>query len=491
MGWNGSKVAYVCAMLTPYAGSAALAMIVVMVAFMPPSYYSYYGDRAHWRRQDARGSNEPATTTTNNTASGGGDASYVAPKAYEAFPEARPGHAAAEFGASNALFAMPPSEARLARGVYSLGKGHAGAMAAQQQQQQQTHAGGDGDEDVEGFAVVRYANDDDDSLRRRYESVSRHIAARRAARRATAEVARDAEKQTQTQSQRSRRRDDADATVVWANEAVQVGAPVEQVTVVTTGVSSPSAPAEDSGADGVEEGAVVTGPCYGYFAEGSYWRAATRYALDTSNAQGLSDSFVAAAMSNAAARWNDALHKRNVFTGRDTTRQAHVNANFAPNGHNDVVFGALDEPGALAITVLYGVFSADAWRNKLVEFDVVFDDHEFAWGDAGIDPLVYDLASVAVHEFGHAAGMVDIGGDQCSDVTMYYSVAKGATNKRTLADADVVGVRRLHGDADDGANSSTPTVLLGTKTNGAESAPPRSAAWLVLALSAAALIANL
>ena len=62
----------------------------------------------------------------------------------------------------------------------------------------------------------------------------------------------------------------------------------------------------------------------------------------------------------------------------------------------------------------------------------------YPWSTTGA-ATAYDLQSCLTHEFGHWAPLSDVASP--TDATMYQTMAKGETKKRTLASDDIAGVR--------------------------------------------------
>jgi len=108
-----------------------------------------------------------------------------------------------------------------------------------------------------------------------------------------------------------------------------------------------------------------------------------------------------------------------------------------------VMFAAIDDPGVIAVTITWGVFSGPPSGRELVEWDQVYDDVDFAWGDADTNTSAMDLLNIAVHEIGHAAGLAhpDL---TCTDETMYAYAAEGETKKRDLNAGDIAGIRDIY-----------------------------------------------
>ena len=77
------------------------------------------------------------------------------------------------------------------------------------------------------------------------------------------------------------------------------------------------------------------------------------------------------------------------------------------------------------------------------EVDIVFSSSAaWRWGDGRNGTL--DIASVAVHEFGHALSLSDRYGDGDRGNVMY-GVITTATQRRTLGAGDIAGIRALYG----------------------------------------------
>ena len=108
------------------------------------------------------------------------------------------------------------------------------------------------------------------------------------------------------------------------------------------------------------------------------------------------------------------------------------------------MFGDIQNSGAIAVAIVWGIFSGPPSVRELVEYDVVFDNADYTWGDATSNPLVMDFENIATHEFGHATGMADLYTSQCSEQTMYGYANYGEINKRTLEAGDIKGVQELY-----------------------------------------------
>lgn len=178
-----------------------------------------------------------------------------------------------------------------------------------------------------------------------------------------------------------------------------------------------------------------TASCYGFLASGARWKT--------------TESFVTAEPISPALTaqdfevW-DTVVAFDMFGIEDTSTTVNGADTVQPDGKNEVMFGNITDEGAIAVTIVWGIFSGPPQNRKLVEYDVVFDDVEYVWGDATIDPTVMDFENIAIHEFGHAAGLADLYSSSCSEQTMYGYATEGETKKRTLETGDITGIKKLY-----------------------------------------------
>ena len=116
---------------------------------------------------------------------------------------------------------------------------------------------------------------------------------------------------------------------------------------------------------------------------------------------------------------------------------------YGADGKNEVYFGSISEPGAIAITIVWGYFRGPPGARELVEWDMVFDQQDFSWSSNG-DANRMDFENIATHELGHAAGLDDLYTGECAEQTMYGYAAEGETKKRTLEAGDIAGISELY-----------------------------------------------
>lgn len=200
--------------------------------------------------------------------------------------------------------------------------------------------------------------------------------------------------------------------------------------------------------------------CYSYTFKKAKWKTVENYIVDSTNVDGLSDSFVNNVISGAIDKWETAAGTDIIGS---KTNGVVDGADFSsPDNKNEVMFREIADDGVLAF--------ANVWMTRvgqqLIEFDMVFDESlvfdvldengnlvekDFAWGDAGPtsetelgNTDVFDFDTVTTHEIGHAMNMGHTQGDNCSEETMYPSTTAGSTKERTLHDGDIAGITNLY-----------------------------------------------
>ena len=182
--------------------------------------------------------------------------------------------------------------------------------------------------------------------------------------------------------------------------------------------------------------------CFAFLGNGVKWKTTEQYVLDTTNADGMSDGFVSSVTATSFETWDSEVGF-DIFGTEDTGSVVDGPDTVSPDGKNEVMFGSIGSPGAIAVTIVWGIFTGPPFNRKIVEYDVVFDDPDFVWGDASVDPNVMDYQNIATHEFGHSAGL-DHPGNDCTEETMYAFAGEGETKKRDLNAGDIAGVTDLY-----------------------------------------------
>jgi len=185
--------------------------------------------------------------------------------------------------------------------------------------------------------------------------------------------------------------------------------------------------------------------CYGFLANGTKWKTSEPYIVNASNTQGLSDSFVRTNLVSDIAKWENAAGTD--ILGEETSGIVDGADTVSPDGKNEVYFGDIDQPGAIAITIVWGVFSGPPKQRKLIEWDQVYDEVDFNWSSdcqsENCDTKM-DFENIATHELGHAVGLNDLYEGKCSEQTMYGWADYGEIIKRTLEIGDITGIQNLY-----------------------------------------------
>ena len=201
---------------------------------------------------------------------------------------------------------------------------------------------------------------------------------------------------------------------------------------------NPNAPANQGGGNGN-----AGSKCYSYIAKGASWKSAEGYVLDTSNTDGMTDEFVANAIAAGLEAW-DAEVAFDIFGSRDTTSTVDGMDTVMPDGKNEIFFADIDSEGAIAVASVWFTTRGPPSQRHIVEYDIVFDDVDFDFGDAEISgEAVMDLQNISTHEAGHALGLSHAG-DSCTEETMYRYASFGEAKKRSLHDGDIAGLNSLY-----------------------------------------------
>lgn len=205
-------------------------------------------------------------------------------------------------------------------------------------------------------------------------------------------------------------------------------------------------PAKPAGTPG--KGGNGASKCYAFIANGAKWKVTEPYVLDSTNDESLTDPFVADTISTSLDTW-DSQVAFNIFGTRDTSATVDGADTSSTDGKNEIFFGDISDPDVIAATIVWYTIGPPQTR-QIVESDMVFEDPDFTWGNAGAtnenelgDTSIMDLQNIATHEGGHAAGM-DHPDDSCGDETMYRFSQEGETKRRTLHAGDIDGINALY-----------------------------------------------
>lgn len=194
-----------------------------------------------------------------------------------------------------------------------------------------------------------------------------------------------------------------------------------------------------------------TSKCYSYLAKGAKWKTVEPWVMNSANAEGLDPSTLFNLQSAALAKWEDAADgligngSGANIVGEGTQSDAALLADTAsPDGLNEVYFGDVSASGAIAVTIVWGIFSGPIFGRELVEWDQIYDQADFDWSAAagGVSGKM-DFDNIATHEDGHAVGMGHPD-DSCGEETMYRFSALGEIKKRGLNAGDIAGLNALY-----------------------------------------------
>lgn len=209
--------------------------------------------------------------------------------------------------------------------------------------------------------------------------------------------------------------------------------------------------AKPSGTPGTKPDKSGSSSCYAFMANGANWRLDEPWVVNPANTRGLSASYVFDTLDSSIAQWEDASDgildnstPRDIFSGGSITSDNLAIDTTATDGLNEVVFGEFSEPGAIAVTYVWGIFGGAPQNRQIVEWDMLFDQVDFDWTSNGqLEPYAMDFANIATHELGHAFGLTHPDAS-CVDETMFYAADYGETSKIDLHNGDIAGIDKLY-----------------------------------------------
>lgn len=181
--------------------------------------------------------------------------------------------------------------------------------------------------------------------------------------------------------------------------------------------------------------------CFSFLSNGAKWRNVEPWIINTTNTEGLSADFVSNNLTNDIAKWESAAGV-DILGNGSTTAAVLVADTQSPDGSNEVYFADVSSSGAIAVTIVWGIFSGPPFARELVEWDQVYDDVDFNWSSTG-EANKMDFENIATHELGHSVGMGHPD-DSCTEETMYRFASDGETKKQTLNSGDVAGISELY-----------------------------------------------
>jgi len=203
-------------------------------------------------------------------------------------------------------------------------------------------------------------------------------------------------------------------------------------------LAKPDNPGNGNGGQKKDQGGST---CFAFIGNGANWKTAESYIIDSSNAAGMSDSFVSSTINKVINDWNTEA-ATTIFNQRVAGSVDGADS-VAPDNKNEVYFAGIEEENVIAVTIVWGIFGGPPSNRELVEWDQVYDDEEFGWGDATTNTSIMDFHNIAAHEIGHAAGMGHPD-DTCTEETMFAYAETGEIKKRDLFDGDITGIKKLY-----------------------------------------------
>lgn len=182
--------------------------------------------------------------------------------------------------------------------------------------------------------------------------------------------------------------------------------------------------------------------CFGFLAQGAKWKETENWLFNPTNTQNLNHNYLMQAANAGVNQWNSKLN--NPVFGTGTMNTVVYPSLNAPDSKNVIAFGTISTPGVLAVTYTWGIFNGPVDQRRLYEWDMVFDQSDWLWGDASLSPSRYDFQAILTHETGHAAGLSDMYDTACFEQTMFGSSSYGDIQKRTLNVGDINGIQTLY-----------------------------------------------
>lgn len=187
--------------------------------------------------------------------------------------------------------------------------------------------------------------------------------------------------------------------------------------------------------------------CAIMISDGAIWKTAEDYIIDTTNTEGLSSLFIHEALGRAISSWKLVLDPSPIGS-EDLTHTSDGPDFNAPDGLNEITFGPISDSSTIGLTILWGIFGGPIEQREIVEYDIIFNDVNFVFGNVDQISTVIDLQAVATHELGHGTvGFADVYTSSCSGATMYGRTSPGSKTQRTIDPDTIISARQAYGQA--------------------------------------------
>lgn len=185
----------------------------------------------------------------------------------------------------------------------------------------------------------------------------------------------------------------------------------------------------------------TTSTCYALLSSGMKWKSIEPWLVDPTNSRGLDGTSVYNRIAANLQSWETAAQS-DIFGSGTISSSLSAETAGSPDGRNEVMFGNIDEPGVIAVTITWGYYSGPTKNRVIIEWDQIYNDYAFDWSMSG-ESNKMDFNNIATHEIGHAAGLGHPS-NTCTEETMYAYATNGETKKATLEAGDIVGINKLY-----------------------------------------------
>jgi hypothetical protein len=202
------------------------------------------------------------------------------------------------------------------------------------------------------------------------------------------------------------------------------------------------------GGDGGGGGSQDPATCYSYIAKGARWSTAETYLFNPNSPSGNITGVTLSGTNNAFTAWEESAGDASIVNKPNTTTDEVLVADDAgTDGKNEIYFASISKANVLGYTIVWSTRSRGPLLGGIVEADMVIDDDNWKWytgtGTAGTGQI--DFWSVFTHEAGHWVGMGHTDTETwCEEQTMYPSISRGDSDKRSLGVGDTAGILSLY-----------------------------------------------